>query len=195
MGSPNSAFEPYTITDTGIAYTDLSGGTGIAYDNTTGAISLANTALTAGTYGNALVYPQVTVDAQGRITNISNVSASGSGVTAGTYGNATLVPQITVNDRGIITSVSNVSSATYIQSLSWNSATNALTLSSGNTVDLSSLKGNQFSVFAVAGQDNIAPDSTSDTLTLVAGSGMNITTNSVVIQLRSSNWHITQIRC
>lgn len=174
----NSAFEPYTITDTGIAYTDLSGGTGIAYDNTTGAISLANTAVTAGTYGNALVYPQVTVDAQGRITNISNISASGSGVTAGTYGNATLVPQITVNDRGIITSVSNVSSATYIQSLSWNSATNALTLSSGNTVDLSSLRGNQFSVFAVAGQDNIAPDSTSDTLTLVAGSGMNITTNS-----------------
>jgi hypothetical protein len=38
---------------------------------------LANTAVTANTYGNANAVPQITVDAQGRITGASNVGISG----------------------------------------------------------------------------------------------------------------------
>lgn len=42
---------------------------------------LANTAVTAGTYGGASVIPRYTVDAQGRITSAANVSISLTGVT------------------------------------------------------------------------------------------------------------------
>ena len=40
----------------------------------TGTISLANTAVTAGSYGTASQVSQVTIDAQGRITSAANVS-------------------------------------------------------------------------------------------------------------------------
>jgi hypothetical protein len=46
-----------------------------------GAISLANSGVTAGTYGSSLQIPQLTVDVFGRITSISNLPASGVGTT------------------------------------------------------------------------------------------------------------------
>lgn len=47
-------------------------------------------------------------------------------------------------------------------------------------VDLSSASGggNAFGTFSVSGQSDVVADSLSDTLTLVAGSGITITTNS-----------------
>jgi hypothetical protein len=54
-----------------LAGTGISGG-GQLTSNVT--INLANTAVTAGTYGNATQVSQVTVDAQGRITSASNVA-------------------------------------------------------------------------------------------------------------------------
>ena len=173
--SSNNTFEPYTIVDnTGIELTDLSATGGVDYDNTTGEFSLTDTGVVAKTYGNSIVIPQITVDAKGRVTNISNVSLGASGVVAGTYGNATYVPRITVDNLGRVTSVSEVSSATYIQSLGWNSTTNTLTLSGANSVNLSSLKQNAFTHIVVDG-NIISADDPTDTLTLVAGAGISIT--------------------
>lgn len=67
-----------------MAHADLmtiAGGTGIT---TTGGlqiltINLDNTAVTAGTYGDATNSAQITIDAQGRITNALNVPISGGG--------------------------------------------------------------------------------------------------------------------
>ncbi|MBX2958273.1 MAG: tail fiber domain-containing protein [Cyclobacteriaceae bacterium] len=53
--------------------TGLTGGT----ITTTGTISLANTGVTAALYGNATTVPQITVDAQGRITNALAVPIAG----------------------------------------------------------------------------------------------------------------------
>lgn len=63
--TPNTAFV--------IAGTGLSGG-GQLTGNVT--INMANTAVSAGTYGDAAQVSQVTIDNQGRVTNASNVGIS-----------------------------------------------------------------------------------------------------------------------
>ena len=121
-----------------ISGTGLSGG-GQLTGNVT--VNLANTAVTAATYGNATSVSQITVDAQGRITSAANVGisipgmgtvtnvATGTGltggpitgtgtislanttVTAGSYGNASTVGNFTVNAQGQLTAASNTSIA------------------------------------------------------------------------------------
>ena len=191
--SSTSKYEPFTLTDaTGIALTDLSGATGITYDNTTGAISLTATGVSAKTYGNVNLIPQITVNAQGQITNISNVSIDdASGVTAGTYGSATTMPQFAVNSAGKITSVSNVSIASATQTLSWNAATDEIGISNGNTIDISTIRQNGFGIFAVSGQDNIVADASNDVLNIVAGTGISITTNAGSDTLTITNSGVT----
>jgi hypothetical protein len=63
----NSAIDAYIV-----------GGTGIDYAS--GTIDLADTAVAPNTYGTGTVVPQITVDQQGRITSVTNVSiTAGSG--------------------------------------------------------------------------------------------------------------------
>lgn len=71
-----------------IAGTGMSGG-GALTGNVT--LDLANTAVTAATYGNATSVAQVTIDAQGRITNAANVTIAIS--TANVSGLGTMATQ------------------------------------------------------------------------------------------------------
>ena len=120
---PGSGNGTITQVDTG---TGLTGGP----ITTSGTISLANTAVSAGSYGNATQVGSFVVDQQGRLTSASNVTITGvtpggtaggdltgtypnptlntSGVIAGTYGNATAVSQVVVDAKGRVTSASNV---------------------------------------------------------------------------------------
>ena len=128
----------------------------------------SSTGVIPGTYGNSTVTASVTVDEFGRVTGVTEypipqgditavIAGTGltgggtsgsvtlnlaqSGATPGTYGNATMVPSITVDALGRVTSVSHSSVASHIQSLSWNASTYRLSISGGNTVDLSVLAG------------------------------------------------------
>lgn len=72
----------------------LSGGTGISYNNGTGAIVLANTAVTPGSYGSSTSVATFTVDQQGRLTLAGSAAITGSGIgavtTTGTPANGNL---------------------------------------------------------------------------------------------------------
>ena len=161
--------------------TGVSNGQALVYNSSTSKFevgtpttTLANSGVTAGTYGSSTNSARITVDAKGIVTSVveqaipqgdvtSVVAGTGltggastgdvtlsiaqTGVTAKTYGNATNYPVFTVDATGRITSVSNVAvtgggGGGSAQSLSWNSGTYALTISGGNTVDLSVLYNN-----------------------------------------------------
>jgi hypothetical protein len=91
--------------------TEVIAGAGLNGGGTTGSVTLniENTGVTAGTYGNASVYPAITVNSRGQITGVSNIVVSGGGGGGSD------------------------------QNLTWNAGSSQLTISSGNTVDLSAL--------------------------------------------------------
>lgn len=78
-------------------YNNLQLGTGVV-----GATELASTAVTAGTYGSASVVPVFTVDADGRITSVTNTSISITGDGNGIYSGSGSTPsggsQVTATD-------------------------------------------------------------------------------------------------
>jgi len=65
----------------------LRAGNGILFSSSTGNITLSTTGVVATSYGNATIVPVVTVDAFGRISNISNVNISATGGASVTISN------------------------------------------------------------------------------------------------------------
>ena len=114
-------------------YLQLGASFGGDVSGTYSAITLANSGVTAGSYGSATNIPAITVDSKGRITSVTNTAVSipsgsltftgdvtgsgttgsstaltlaNSGVTAGSYGSASAIPQVTVDSKGRVTNIS-----------------------------------------------------------------------------------------
>ena len=98
--TPNTAFV--------LAGTGMSGG-GQLTGNVT--IGLANTAVSAGTYGNATEVSQVTIDNQGRVTNASNVVISIGVANVSGLGTMAIQDASNVNITGGVINVTAVNSA------------------------------------------------------------------------------------
>jgi len=102
------------------------------------------------------------------------ISHAVSGVTATGYGDSSHIPVFVVDDKGHIVSVSNVAIETGA------GATDAWARDQANAAytKANSVAQNAFVTINVAGQANVVADSNVDTLTLVAGSGIVITTDA-----------------
>jgi hypothetical protein len=120
-----------------------SAGTGLSLTNTT--FSIANTAVTAATYGDSGNVAQVTVNAQGQLTNAANVAINASSITLGTLANdrttaasANGASTIVLRDsNGDFTA--NTITATTSNATTFNGTTGAFTSVSGNGVALTAI--------------------------------------------------------
>jgi hypothetical protein len=132
---PRGLSDGYLKAEADAKYLQLTSSFAGDVSGTYSAITLANSGVTAGSYGSASAIPQLTVDAKGRVTaittnavsipsgsisvtggditmsgntgtSITNATLSNTGVTAGSYGSASAIPSITVDAKGRITSLS-----------------------------------------------------------------------------------------
>jgi len=162
--------------------TSITAGTGITLTpnpiTANGTVALANTAVTAGTYGNANTVAQVTVDAQGRLTNVANVSISiaNSAVTGlGTMStqNANAVSITGGNISGLSVPLAVASGGTGVNV---STGANSVVLRDANQ----NITGNSF----FAGFTSVAASVTQITLTAASTSVYSITgSGGQVIQL------------
>lgn len=129
---------------------------GISYVESTGEFSLADSGVTAGTFGNATLIPQIVVDRFGRITNAANVVSAGGGGGGG-------VVSVNGLDGAVVLTTTNIPEGAnlyYTDVRVWSNVTSGLFT---------------FRTLAVAGGTSIESDAWNDTATLEAGKGMTLT--------------------
>jgi hypothetical protein len=146
-----------TITLTG----DLTGSGSASF-----ATTLANSGVTAGTYGSATAVPQITIDAKGRITSAGNVTISGGGgggISATDIDTSAEIRTLVTDETGsgalvfatsptLVTPTLGAALATSINGLTLTSSTGTLTLTNAkvfsvsNTLTLAGTDGSSLNI-------------------------------------------------
>ena len=155
----------------GIAKTD---------DNT---LTISNTAAGANAFGTVTVG---VTDIEADTTNDTLTIVGGANIdVTGDAGTDTITIANTHADQNLFNQVAGDTGSriaqTTTETLTIAGGTNVTTTVAGSTVTIDATGGggsqNVFGVIAVSGQSNVVADSTTDTLTLVAGTGITLTTN------------------
>jgi hypothetical protein len=169
-------------------------GSGFGTEGATPTINLADTGVTANTYGGTTNIPVLTVDAQGRITSASNVAVSTSftlaadsgtndtlagGDTLRISGGAGIDTTVTDNTFSVALETSGVTANTY-GGASQIPVINVdqygrITAASNASITVAS---EAFRTIAVSGQSDIVADSATDTLNLSNTSGISLVTDA-----------------
>ena len=121
----------------------------------------------------------VTAGADAAIADITGLQTALDGKVAG---NAAITgatkTKITYDSKGLVTAGADATTADISDSTNKRYVTDAQLTVIGNTSGANTGDQNIFSTIAVAGQSNVVADNTNDTLTLVAGSNITITTDA-----------------
>ena len=133
------------------------------------------------TAGGGYTLPTASAGTLGGIKIGSGLSIDGNGVvtaSGGGGGSQNLFSTIAVSGQSSVVADSTSDTLSLVAGSNMTITTNE----SGDSITFASTGGgggsqNVFSTIAVSGQNNVVADSTTDTLTLVAGSNMTITTN------------------
>jgi len=119
-------------------------GTGLNLANLT--FSIANTAVTAAQYGNDGAVGQFTVNAQGQLTNASNVSINASSISVGTLANARTTANAANGASTIVARDSDGSfNANVVAATTVNATSGNFTNVSGNGVALTAINASNIS--------------------------------------------------
>jgi hypothetical protein len=159
---------PGTITfgSTNITFAEISSsqiyaaGTGLNLANLT--FSIANTAVTAATYGNAGQVPQIAVNAQGQITSASNVSINASSITLGTLDNGRTTAASANGASTIVARDANGDfTANTITATTVNATSGNFTNITGNAVALTAINASNITSGTIANARTTASDANS----------------------------------
>jgi len=135
-------------------------GTGLNLANLT--FSIANTAVTAATYGNDGAVAQFTVNAQGQLTNASNVSINASSISVGTLANARTTANAANGASTIVARDSDGSfNANVVAATTVNATSGNFTNVSGNGVALTAINASNISSGTIANARTTASDANS----------------------------------
>jgi len=132
FGTTNLTFDQFSAT------TVYSAGTGLTLTDTV--FSITNTAVTSATYGDSGNVAQITVNAQGQLTNAANVAINASSITLGTLDNARTTAASANGASTIVLRDSNGSFiANVVAATTVNATTGNFTNITGNAVSLTAI--------------------------------------------------------
>ena len=185
--------------------TNIATGTGLTGGpiTGTGTISLANTTVSAGTYGSSSLIPQIIIDAQGRITSATNVAVTGA---------STVITNVATVSFGTAVTWENNSPATItwennsLVTIDW--LNNIYLVTSNNATILvncaaeplftllpsaGSVSGQQFKVKKIDSSANAATITTTSSQTIDGSLTYVLGTQykSATVQSDGSNWWVT----